>query len=297
MLFSLTKKELERVRLPFNTFVPDISDIEYSLRLSYYRHPTLVFELPQTRIRVKEFFMDWFYYGFPKNQMISANDFYDHTEHSYIERYGEKYPLFTGKDYTGSNSSCVFLEGTCMEIRHEESQLSDVVQFLENSRILSYSQDVRYYDRSFYSNLKAMVFWFEEERMNRLEWTSCAGDFTNNYSIDSVGKFKDIQTLIILKNVKTDYMFVDISKQNTGVKNLKYNVSRNNSILCEKIITENSIIGSLSEHGPIIGQFSEKDSIITITIPRIKDFEHGIRQIMHMLKELRSKYFLGLREI
>ncbi len=297
MLFTLNEKDVTEVQLPFTTFVErSIIDI-FTLRLSYYRHPTLAFEIPDSGIRVKEFFMDWFYYGFPKSQMLSASDFFGTVERGKVKRKGETYPLFTGMDYSGSISSCIFVEGTCLEIRHPKGKMDDVISFLEHMNPLSRPFLSAFYARSFYCNAPGTVFWFEEERMNRMKWSQRENLGIGEYKLDSVGAFHNVQKILIFRNLHNDYAVLDVSVTGTGVKNLKYDFFRENTMFTESEHGEDFVLGTLSDIGPVLGQFKVKNQYVTVTIPRVKDFKHGREQIMHMLKTLRNRDFFGKSEI
>jgi hypothetical protein len=241
--------------------------------------------------------MDWFYYGFPKNQMISVGDFYGTVERHKLILNDETYPLFTGKDYTGKMSSCVFIEGTCLEIRHPETQIGEVINFLEHMNAVSRPENTPFFTRSFYSNPPGTVFWFEEERLSRMKWTEGKNFNFEDYELDSSGRLSDIQKMLVFVNKRNDYIFVDVSLAGTGVRNLRYNFFGETSVFVEKERDENSIIGTLSDVGPILGQFRIKNHYVTVTIPRIDNFITGKTQIMHMLKELRVREFCGDSEI
>lgn len=297
MQFNLSEKEIKNVHLPFVVFGIENWVHTYSLRLSYYRHPTVVFEIPEKSIHIKEFFMDWFYYGFPKNQMISVSSFYGAVKRRKLILNDETYPLFTGKDYTGKMSSCVFIEGTCLEIRHPETQISELVNFLEHMYAVSRPENKPFFKKSFYCNPPGTVFWFEEERMSRLKWAGGKDFDFEDYELDSSGHLDDIQKMLVFVNNRNDYIFVDVSSADTMLRNLRYNFFGETPVFVEKERDENSIIGTLSDVGPILGQFRIKNYYVTVTIPRIDNFITGKTQIMHMLKELRVREFCGDSEI
>lgn len=297
MLFTLNEKDVREVQLPFTTFVEKGTIDKFTLRLSYYRHPTLVFEIPHSAVRVKEFFMDWFYYGFPKSQMISAGDFYEPVEYTKVAIKDQMYPLFTGKDYSGSMSSCIFVEGTCLEIRHPKNRINDVIRLLEHMNPLSTALSSAFYKRSFYCNAPGTVFWFEEERMNRLKWSERENLDIGEYKLDSYGELHNVQKVLIFRNLHNDYAVLDVSVTGTGIKNLKYNFFGENTMFAESERGEDFVLGTLSDIGPVLGQFKVKNQYATVTIPRVKDFKHGSEQIMHMLKTLRNRDFFGKSEI
>lgn len=297
MLFTLNEEELKEVNLPFTTFVERGSIDTFSLRLSFFRHPTLAFEILDTGIRVKEFFMDWFYYGFPKSQMISAGDFYGTVEHRKVTVRGQVYPLFTGKDYSGSMSSCIFVEGTCLEIRHPLNEINDVIHFLEHMNPLSTPFVSAFYRRSFYCNAPSTVFWFEEERINRLKWAEGEKLVIGDCKLDSCGTLDGVQKVLIFRTPHNNYAVLDTCVTGTGIKNLKYNFFGENTMFAESERGEGFVIGTLSDIGPVLGQFRIKNRYVTVTMPGAKDFKHGREQIMHMLKTLRHRDFFGKSEI
>ncbi len=120
--------------------------------------------------RVKEFFMDWFYPGFPKNLMASF-------QKTYSEVVSEPVAggvLFMGNDYRGLSSCSITLMGTQIEVessspahsQHFRNLISDLVPVdgdLERVKRLAYTK------RSFLAG-GGSGDWYEDARISRMKW-------------------------------------------------------------------------------------------------------------------------------
>ena len=292
MIFEISEQELKSLVLPFNVYLPEKRHDKITLRMSYYRHPTLKIWFPEEQITIKEFFMDWFYYGFPKNHMKSSNEYFGKETIQEIEIDGIKRTLFTGIDYENSYSSCLFLNGTCLEIRHNRSSLEDVIEIIKTLKEVNSSKKSNFLSRSFYANPPGEVFWFEETRISRIKWKTINDQSIFDSRSFDLGFLNNDQKLIIFENSQGDYVFIDMSKNTKLVKNLRYSFKGTAPIFVKVERGRDYIMGIISEFGPMVYQFFQKDFSLTITVPSVKSFDFGKEQILHILKKLKSDSFL-----
>ena len=77
MIFEENKEQLLQAKLPFTISVPENEEFKASIRFSYNEPISVRIEIGtgKGRMSIKESFMDWFYYGFPKNHMKSAVEY------------------------------------------------------------------------------------------------------------------------------------------------------------------------------------------------------------------------------
>lgn len=157
--------------LRFRQFLPSseyaISNI--SVRHDDARWPTLRFDFSgEVSGRVKEFFLDWFYTGFPKNMMSSLVDSYStvriiHGIHEY----------FHGLDYKGIEAATAFMSGTCLEVEFSSGKSEQIRRFMSSFRQVATADDkpveCRFHRLGFHTSGHSGD-WFEDRRVARLKW-------------------------------------------------------------------------------------------------------------------------------
>ncbi|MEM3676428.1 MAG: hypothetical protein QXV22_05165, partial [Thermoplasmataceae archaeon] len=179
---------------PFVRFLPStLSFSDCSVRPAGQRWATLRYhiDLEPGRFRVKEFFMDWFFPGFPKCLLKDFSSSYSEVQ-TVVEqgRVG-----FMGLNYRGKLSLSATILGTQVEIEapsasEGEEGLRKIFRDLKPStsdtkRLLG----VPYAERSFFTH-NPPAGWYEDERISRLKWesfrlnlTSPRGDIFNVASL------------------------------------------------------------------------------------------------------------------
>lgn len=165
---------VDGIELPFIPYIPDsekVSDI--SLRVNDDRWPTLRFFVTQDRrrLRVKEFFMDWFFTGFPKALMSSFTDSYSPVD---LTVAGSMH-IYTGINYRGRSAASAYCHGTEIEIEADSPMAhQDFVNLLTHefapmNHHIAQIQKKQFPDRSFFAHHRSSD-WYEDQRISRLTW-------------------------------------------------------------------------------------------------------------------------------
>jgi len=230
------------------------------------RHITLVenFEIEGIQISSKQFFMDWYYYGFPKNLMKTSSSSYSNLWRSVVELDGKYKPLFYGNDYRGRYAASFSTSGLTVEMRSNKDFSEKVREILEGIRVKPLNE--KFYRLSFYAG-KKMSGWFEEERIGNMEWQDSKEERIGDYYPDSSGTFGNLERIDIYRNVEGDYLWVDRALKNTGIKNLYYSYDREGNLFTEVSKFNEWSLYLLSESGPAIIRRENSDRICTVTIP------------------------------
>lgn len=293
MIFEVTKEELFQAKLPFLIFIPENDAIKASIRFSYREPISVRIEsvIGRAKISIRESFMDWFYYGFPKNQMKSAVEYYGKETVQITDINGQKNAIFSGPDYLGRSSSTIFIQGTMLEFRYEagmEDVALNLIKHMKNAE----ERNINFIDCSFLCNYPLNLDWFENERIGRLSWKKSTGENLWNYLPDSTGEMKGIHKITIFKNISNEYMWIDISKKNSGIKNLRYRFSRDGNIFKSMKTIDRSFFGSISDIGPYLFQREDDRFVYTVTIPRMKEFENNYGNFFSYMENLNFNPFL-----
>jgi hypothetical protein len=294
MIFKLERDEVDKINLPFSVYTFNEYNPDIFVRLSYIKHPTLkfFFTIDGYECTVKEFFMDWFYYGFPKNHMKTSVQYFGPEQVDSINIHNCNYNIFTGKDYSNRNSSTIFLNGTCMEIVYPENAYYKIVKMLQSVQLPSY-KETSFFDSTFYGSIKPPYFWFENERIGRLRWESYTGNRIGDYVMDSCGTMENFHKITIFRNTLNEFLWVDVSKRNSKFKNLWYNMFRKGNIIKFLKRCKDWNMGFVTETGPYICQMQDNEYNYTITIPRIT--ESGLspdETLCALIESLNLKEFL-----
>ena len=248
--------------LRFQQFLPSSEYIieKISVRHNDARWPTLKFEFSgEVSGRVKEFFLDWFYYGFPKNMMASLVDSY--SEVSVITGVHD---YFYGKDYKGMIAATAFINGTCLEIEFFSGDSEKIRRFMSSLHIVGSSQNTamecRFHKLGFHASGHPGE-WFEDVRISRLSWDSLPSSITvggNDLQGSSTGVLRDNGKLVHRYSVFQKGCFervvtVDLWDRFSDIEFLGYTLRSGGSLLKSAGITEDgSPILSMTGTGPAI---------------------------------------------
>ncbi|GGM78291.1 hypothetical protein GCM10007108_15550 [Thermogymnomonas acidicola] len=162
---QVDESSIRRMRLPFPA-LGHASAGELTLRPEGERWASLRIEgvalgHPFT---VKEFYLDWFYPGFPKNLMSSFVDSYSNVVAFSVGTI----TVHTGRDYRGEQAASLQAGYTHAEIRYRGGTgvLRAIVQGLYG---IGNPVPETFVERSFLAR-HAGTGWFEEERVSRMLW-------------------------------------------------------------------------------------------------------------------------------
>ncbi|AKA49341.1 hypothetical protein IX51_09760 [uncultured archaeon] len=144
--------------------------------------------------RVKEFFLDWFYTGFPKSLMKSLVDTYDPIESFLMD--GKI--CYFGRDYKGRNSVSFYWQGTSVEIEcFQEAEMQDFENVLKDlnaeSDFVNSLANKGFLDRSFLAS-GGNDNWWEAQRISRMKWVKLCETSKQSVSgrslrLDSFGNY------------------------------------------------------------------------------------------------------------
>ena len=165
-------RELDEIRLPFPRVEPvDMTISDISFRPEGTRWCSLRFTVRQNGIeyRIKEFFLDWFFLGFPKSLMKNFAESYSQITDKEIN----DFIAFIGNDYKSMHALSSFVYGTQVEIETQSCEPKDIVEVFSNLRVnevdLQRLNGSQYVDRSFFVKGRHGD-WFEGERISRVHW-------------------------------------------------------------------------------------------------------------------------------
>ena len=165
--------ELSRFRLPFLPYIPAAHEAyDISVRVNDLKWPTLRYRVrvKGREIRIKQFFMDWFFPGFPKSMLGDFSAGYSDIR----SRQVKEYILFLGKNYRKNHAASVWVHGTTIEM-DSTSTISDdeyenlLLDLLQNQPDPRSLQDYQFPDRSHFSRGYESQ-WYEDRRIARLTW-------------------------------------------------------------------------------------------------------------------------------
>lgn len=269
MIKEVNESDLKNYELPFVPYIFPFKDSKFSLRHDEKNHFSLVqnFSYGNLKLSVKEFFMDWFYSGFPKNLMKTSSETYSNIWRTHIVVGGKKYPLFYGKDYRGRFAASIYCHGLSLEMRSDEDFSEEVKDLFLDFDPVPISS--RFYQLSYYINRRAWR-WFEEERIGRMEWSDLDNARIGDYYGDSKGNFNNIHKIEIYRNVKGDHLWLDMAVKGTGVKNLYYRFEENGKLFSEVTSINNWRVYLVSEFGPAILRCEDDKIVTTVTLPYIE---------------------------
>ncbi len=160
--------------IPFIPVIPQgIKASSISLRLDGEKWPTLRYFIDYNghKIRIKEFFMDWFFTGFPKSLMSSFVNAYSDVSLSLANGMH----IYSGRNYRNRDSASVYYHGTTVEAESLQSMNHGefVALFTDSMAPLDegfgYVNGLRFHERSFFAS-GHQGQWFEDQRIARLAW-------------------------------------------------------------------------------------------------------------------------------
>ena len=275
-------------KTPFLIHLPE----ELEVRNSTYREPgrkwaTLRFEctIGNEKLRVKEFFLDWFYPGFPKSLMDSFVSSYSILNSTATT----DSVIFYGKNYKGKEASSSFSLGTQIEIEGETNlNVRKLTESLIAPYISARFKNYPFYKRSFLAN-NGKPEWFEEERIGKLSWNPPSKKFCEgNLCMDSVGVFRrDNKTIHAIFVLSEDYyrkaVWIDIGNPGASTEHVAYEFRKGGNFfdLFEEGETK---FGFRRNDGPAIIQFEQEGSIVTISFSSLYQLSE-VRRLGKLLRE------------
>lgn len=247
--------EIGQYRLPFLTYVPmNHETYDISVRIHDQKWPTLRYhvKLSGKTIRIKEFFLDWFFPGFPKSMLKDFSSGYSIIRSREV---GENL-LFLGKNYRNHDAASFWVRGTMIEMDSNHTVSDDeyeklTVDLLSSRPDPSRLEKFQFPDRSHFS--KGFTSdWYEDQRISRLSWRRTEqvklpiangtlsssgvgfihidGGMQEIFVFQANGYSRAIWIEISTKDIKLDHAFYDVRK-GTGLFDTELELAEGKGLL------------------------------------------------------------------
>ncbi len=266
----------------FDFFIPSVcKPYNISFRGEGEKWSTLWFKCDYEggTYRFKEFFMDWFYQGFPKSMMSSFVETYSSIQSGKIG----KIVFHKGKDYKGLDSISAFCDGTQIEIEYtgpgtiKEDIIRDIIQ-IKNPLM----EGKAFHERSFHARTGKWD-WFEERRIAISKWRGEKIE-DDNCPIVSYGMLEDILHIFVFTDNKFSKVFwMDIADVGHQNEHLFYKFRKNLGIYNIIFQMKKGVIGLRGPYGPVLLQINGRDKILTFTSNLYLDLESFIKEFNNRL--------------
>ncbi len=261
-------------RSNFNFYLPQSCELnDFSFREEGEKWSTLRFvcDYKGIKYRFKEFFLDWFYTGYPKSLMKNFMETYSRI---IFKKIGE-FNVFFGLDYKNLHAASIYHKGTQIEIEalnnykmeDFEALISELSEY-ENEKLINSP----FHIRSFHARSKKWD-WFEEKRIALANWHLLPDKF-GPYNV-SIGELRDTKGRIeffIFSNADfSDVMWLEMVDTNIGIENAYYKFRKVTGIYNEIFESGLTVFGIRNPLGPAIMQIRSEDKVITFTNNLFKD--------------------------
>ena len=267
--------EVESGKLKFITFIPNRIDYsKMTVRVNDRKWDTVRYFITFNgmKLRIKEFFMDWFYTGFPKSLLSSFIGTYSPVEHI-ITGNGI---LFCGKNYRGNDSASIYIQGTQIEI---ESTIPASLELFGNiaSDLIAYpgvkfNCHAPFHERSFFAQGNHGD-WFEDERISRMSWreaktsirlkvgdTALVASSTGSYGDSVVHRI-----LVLQDNCFSNVSWIDFCTYPNNIEHSFYKLRQEGSLFDNFIIEGDRKFVYRNGSGPALYQFYSKGYLYTMS--------------------------------
>ncbi|MFG1518997.1 MAG: hypothetical protein AAE977_00775 [Thermoplasmataceae archaeon] len=271
------------VEMPFIRYLPaTMNALNLTYRDSATKWPTLRYflDLDGRLYRVKEFFMDWFYQGFPKSLMSSFSGTYSDIHAATAGHH----IYFIGKNYRGKQSASSFSHGTEIEI--EAQGISDSGDFyrIYSDLVPSQRDEMRlrwtsFKNRSYFASGHTGE-WFEDTRISRLNWIDDISIsvlvYGKQYDLSSVGTiFREgrVENCILIFEYGSfeRAMWVDILRNGSRIQHGIYRLRDEEGLFDYREISHESIL-IRSPYGPSIVRWADLEMIYTLSMSPFFNF-------------------------
>lgn len=272
------EEDLDKLQnLPFPPLLPITLDVQnLSIRDIPGKRKTLRYfvELNNKTFRIKEFFMDWFYTGFPKSIMKSLMSLYwtaeVHEEDGLIWYYS--------KNYKGNDSVSLYLNGTTVEIECYEpalpNEFGSIIHDFNRERYLTGRFIwMGFARRSFLAEHRDSSWW-EDERISSISWndvnvedvfrlgSSALRPKTDGYRKGDDGSVLDV--LILSEPYFRKVVWIETIDEWSNIPQGIYKF-RNETGLFDTIIGEEANVFHRSPLGPSVIRYTDKGVVATIS--------------------------------
>jgi hypothetical protein len=272
-----------------------MSDISYREEGEKWATLRYYTEVGGEKLRVKEFFLDWFYTGFPKSLMNSFVSTYSKT---YASRLNGNI-VFIGRNYKGMQAASSFLMGTQVEIEGgNEHSLKKFHSSLVPVGIDERFRNMSFINRSFFAR-NGHPEWFEEERIHRLSWSGASHlPELDDFVPDSIGVLRQedrvINTIAIYRTeFFSQAIWLDISSTKNEFQNAFYEL-RSGEGLFDFLEMEHGLLAFIDDSGPALYQEKNDEFVVTISFSDIMSFSKlnvDLPRLREIVSVIEKKYF------
>ncbi len=300
-------EEAERYKLPFLIFKPTIRKAyDISARIHDLRWPTVRYcvRIAGKEVRIKQFFLDWFFPGFPKSMLKDFSSGYSTIR----SREVDDYILFLGKNYRKHDSASIWIHGTMIEMDSVSTVSDDeyeklVMDLLSDAPNPDSLKKYQFPDRShFVSGYETQ--WYEEMRISRLNWRR-----TGPYVMEIKGKKyvssgfgylyvqgKTHEIFIFQENEYFRSIWIEVTSEGIELEHSFYDVRKGNGLFDTEIKLADNL-GTLvfrNPSGPGVIKIRQNSSVLTvgfspgIKLDEISAFISGVNDIAKLLAEIRG---------
>ena len=272
---SVSIIELQNMSLPFTPFFPsDIEVGELTYRSEGERWSSLRYLciFKGAELRVKVFFMDWFFTGFPKCLMKNFRETYSYTD--ILE--SKNGILFSGKNYRGRDSATFYSKGSTVEIEaFNPFSMSDFSDFVNNLTTIVTTKptpgDLSFFQRSFSCRGK-QTGWFEEERVRRLTWKVESKKFSfdkmrfSNTGTGFLPSDPDEHWISVFEDPERDHaVWIEYLRNGSKLKYGKYSLDGRSNFFATMPEREKNIITlNAGNYGPLVSQTQLEHGTLTV---------------------------------
>ncbi len=294
---------LPLTEFPFTVLRP--MELEFSsLTVRKYgeKWPTVRFVINKggKEYRVKEFFMDWFFTGFPKSLLKDFSSSYSKILDFNIQ--GTDF--FYGKNYHNRDSVSGYHRGTQIEIECNLPASIEEFMVIAGDLMRSYSrkeriEQMQFPERSYFSNGHESD-WFEDQRVSRLKWLKTPQlEYTiPNHRMEAsgigylnLGQYKH-RILILQENGFQRNIWIESTSKGINLKNAFYDVRAGDGLYDQCIDKENEIILYRNSRGPGVLRAEVENTVFTIgfspgfSLSDIFDFESRIILLENFIEDM-----------
>lgn len=297
--------DLKKYVLPFPLIKP--SKLKYkdiSLRIDDEKWTTLRFMMKYRRktFRVKEFFLDWFFTGFPKSLLKDFSSTYSKVEDFTVHGF----KVFSGKNYRQQDSASAYIYGTQVEIECSDAAgkdefdavFRDLLEDLPDPGELS---NMQFPDRSHFAK-GGKTSWYEEERITRLDWHRTKRDLLPlpGHSMRTCGigvaPDNEQEILILEENQWKNMIWVESVDPDTDLEYAIYRIRAGDGFYDYSSSTEErkNLIIYRQDHGPGILRMELDNRILTIgfspgfSLEDISYVSSNVHLLISLLKKTRD---------
>ena len=267
--------ELQNMSLTFTPFIPsdiEVKNLTYRDEGERWSSLRYLCRFKGADLRIKIFFMDWFFTGFPKCLMKSFRETYSDTE---ILK-SKNGIAFSGKNYRGRDSATFYSNGSTVEIESfNPFSPSDFVEFINNLNLMKTRKpapgDLSFFQRSFACRGKP-TGWFEEERVRRLSWTLESKEFSydgirfSNTGTGTLPSDADEHWISVFEDLERDHaIWIEYLRNGSKLKYGKYGLAGSSNFFTAMPAIGPNIIGlNAGNHGPLVLQAQLQHGTLTV---------------------------------